>query len=173
MKKQTSRKAVTSRADVALAPVAQHSGGYFFTNRMACAECGKDPNYNKPQGEPDEYNRTLIDHVAKVLHHAKYEVLSGTMFSAMETAGMLRDCARMMDIVEARRRARRNAEDAAKARRKGAVMKSAGSSRKTRPGMAPRVTGILNIFCRGDGWGDGGVTRADTGCYKLAQRLGM
>src|SRR5712664_2688417 len=94
-------------------PAAQYSSAYYFKNRMGCSQCGKDPNYNQPEEENDEYVLTFSGEVSRILYHAEGEVRHGGLFSACEVAGMLRDAARMMDIIEARRRERYEAEQEA------------------------------------------------------------
>jgi hypothetical protein len=97
-----------------------HYGGHFFKGTLPCESCGAaSVSY---VDLVDEYDRTLQREARRIVEHASDEINRGMAGNA---AGMLRDAARLLDLLGQRQSARDQAKDEAKdarllARRKAA-----------------------------------------------------
>lgn len=113
---------MSARAGNAVALVAplqpwacSHYDGHFFKGTLPCESCGDAAVH---QTEPDDpYDRTLQREARRIVEHASCEIGRGHYFHVASAAGMLRDAARLLDLLGQRQRARDAAEEEKDARR--------------------------------------------------------
>src|SRR2546426_7642011 len=98
-------------------PALHPYAGSHFPAAVACASCGGSARHGLKEPPADEYEEVLADEAGRLVEHAQREIWDG---HAIDAAGMLRDAARLLDLLEQRRRARNAAQDAALSRRKAA-----------------------------------------------------
>lgn len=92
-----------------------HYGGRFFKGTLPCESCGAaSVSHVEPA---DEYDLTLQREAARLAYHARAEINRG---HADFAAGMLRDAARLLDLLGQRQGVRSDAELARRPRRKAA-----------------------------------------------------
>ena len=84
------------------APASQHFGGYVFPMRYPCEHCTGPDNPSHGRKLTDPYNVTLANEAARILEHAEGQIRRA---EGMVAAGMLRDAARLCDLLEHRERA--------------------------------------------------------------------
>lgn len=114
MAKTIEKKKPAVKAEPLTAPLEpvslQYNPAAFHANTTPCRACGAGQS---PRDEPhDLYDLTLRNEAARVIHHASARV--GSISDANETAGMLRDAARLLDLLGARQRAREAVDEAAR-----------------------------------------------------------
>jgi hypothetical protein len=114
----------TPKAAMALEPFSlSHYGGHYFSNALPCESCGAAANRRYAAGDSrrlplDEYDLTLQEEAYRLAYHAKATISKGEHDAA---AGMLRDAARLLDLLGQRQRAKQQAEDAAKSKHRKAA----------------------------------------------------
>src|SRR5882762_5706544 len=92
-------------------PASHHFYGSYFPAATCCASCGGRARHGEKTPPSDEYEMALAGEAGRLVEHAQSVIWDG---NAVASAGMLRDAARLLDLLEARMRTRRDAEDAAK-----------------------------------------------------------
>ena len=98
-------------------PMALEYAGHFFRDALPCEHCGAASNKGKTTEPADPYDRTLLNEARRVIHHAGCGLAGAgaDSLAVLNSAGMLRDAARLLDLLMERHRARE--ADAPKAKR--------------------------------------------------------